>query len=213
MEESVKPRRPYRSERRREQALETRSRILEAARGAFVEHGYGGATIAGIAARAGVSPETVYAAFRNKRTVIREALADAARGGDPTPLVEQPGPRAVAAEPDPHEKLRLFAADISERLARTAPLVVVLGAAALAEPELEATLEEMHSTRRRNLRLVAEALEATGRLRPSVDEATETIWALASHELYTYVVDGGGWAPERYERWLAESLDALLLVH
>ena len=40
--------RPYRSRRRREQAEETRRRILTAARRLFVDRGYGGATMEGI---------------------------------------------------------------------------------------------------------------------------------------------------------------------
>ena len=207
----VKPRRPYRSDRRQEQALETRRRVLEAAHAAFVEQGYGGATIAGIAASAGVSAETVYAAFRNKRTLLTEVIQRAARGDDPTPILEQSGARAVAAEPDPHEKLRLFAADIGRRVARVAPLMGVLAAAAAEEAELEALRSEMHERRRANLRGLAGMLEETGALRTDLETAAETIWALASPELYALLTGPGGWEPERFERWLAESLAALLL--
>ena len=93
----VKPRRPYRSERRREQAEETRERVLEAAARLFAERGFESATIAAIAAEAGVSPETVYAAFRNKRTLLGELIRAAVRGSDSSPVPQQAGPRAVAA--------------------------------------------------------------------------------------------------------------------
>ena len=211
MTEPVKPRRPYRSARRQEQARETRARVLESAHRVFVEQGYGGATITAIAAAAGVSAETVYAAFRNKRTVLTEVIQRAARGDEATPILEQPGARSVAAEPDPRGKLRIFATDISGRVARVAPLTGVLGAAAAEEPELEELRSEMHERRRDNMRRFAGMLEETGMLRTDVESATETIWALASPELYGLLSGPGGWTPERYERWLADSLAALLL--
>jgi len=42
--------------------------MLEAAGKLLAERGYAGTTIAAVAAEAGVAPETVYAAFRNKPT-------------------------------------------------------------------------------------------------------------------------------------------------
>jgi AcrR family transcriptional regulator len=211
MEEQVKRRRPYRSQRREEQARETRARIVEAAHRAFVEQGYGGATITAIAADAGVSAETVYAVFRNKRTLLTEVIGAAARGDEPTPILEQPGASAVAAEPDPREKLRLFTSDIRRRVARVAPLMAVLAAAGGEEPELEELRSAMHEHRRRNLREVARMLGETGALRTDLESATETIWAMASPELYALVTGPGEWTPERYEAWLADSLAALLL--
>ena len=204
-------RRPYRSDRRREQALETRTRVLDAAHRAFVEQGYDGATIAAIAEGAGVSAETVYAAFRNKRTLLTEVIQRAARGDDATPVLEQAGARGVAAEPDPRQKLRLFAADLRPRVARVAPLTAVLAAAAAGEPELEELRRAMHARRRRNLGWLARDLAATAALRTDVETATETIWALASPELYALLSGLGGWSPERYEAWLAESIAAILL--
>jgi hypothetical protein len=136
----------------------------------------------------------------------------AARGDDPTPILEQPGARSVAAEPDPREKLRIFATDIRGRVSRVAPLMSVLGAAAAEEPELEELRSTMHERRRSNLRRLAGMLDETGALGTDVETATETIWALASPELYALLSGPGGWEPERYERWLAESLAALLLL-
>ena len=211
MGKPVNPKRPYRSERRHEQALETRRRVLEAAHEAFVEQGYVGATIAAIAANAGVSAETVYATFGNKRTLLSEVVQRAARGDDSTPILEQPGARAVAAEPDAREKLRLFSPDIRRRVARVAPLIGVLSAAAAEDSELDRLRQEMHARRRANLRLLAGLLEETGALGTDVDTAAETIWALASPELYALLSGPGGWTPERYETWLAESLAMLLL--
>jgi AcrR family transcriptional regulator len=207
----VKPRRLYRSERRREQAEETRERVLRAAARLFSERGFESATIAAIAAEAGVSPETVYAGFRNKRSLLGELVRTAVRGGDPSPVPEQPGPRALAAATDQRQQLRLFAADISRRLERAGPLVGVVSAASRTEPELAELLAKLHQERLENLRVLVAALLANGPLRLEPEAALETVWAIASPDLHELLTRGRGWTRERYCDWLAESLEALLL--
>jgi hypothetical protein len=64
------------------------------------------------------------------------------------------------AATDQGEQLRLFAADISRRLERAAPLVAVVSGAARAEPELAELLMGLHAERRRNLRMLVDALAA-----------------------------------------------------
>ena len=213
MSEDVKPRRPYRSERRREQAEETRERVLEAAARLFAVRGFESATIAAIAAEAGVSPETVYAAFRNKRTLLGELIRAAVRGSDSSPVPLQAGPRAVAAATDQRDQLRLFAADISSRLERVGPLVEVLSTAARSEPELAALLAKIHGERLENLRTFVAALAANGPLRLEPDAALDTVWALASPDLHRLLTRTRGWTREQYCDWLAESLATLLLRH
>lgn len=203
--------RPYRSERRREQARETRERVLDAAAALFERRGYEGSSIAAIAGEAGVSEETVYAHFRNKRTLLGELVGRAVRGGDPRPVAEQEGPRALAAVTDQREQLRLFAADIVRRLERAAPLVAIAAGAARSEPELAELLARLHAERRRNLRLLVDALARNGPLRLRAEEAVETAWALTSPELHQLLGRVGGWTRRRYCAWLAESLAALLL--
>jgi AcrR family transcriptional regulator len=210
MSDDVKPRRPYRSDRRREQAEETRERVLEAGARLFRERGFESATIAAIAAEAGVSPETVYAGFRNKRTLLGELIRAAVRGGEPSPVPQQEGPRAVAAATDQREQLGLFAADITRRLERVGPLVDVLSTAARSEPELAELLARIHRERLENLRTFVVALAANGLLRQEPEAALDTVWALASPELYLLLTTTRGWNRERYRDWLAESLARLL---
>ena len=206
----VKTRR-YRSERRREQAEETRQRVLDAARKLFVERGWEGASIAAIAKEARVSEETVYARFQNKRTLLGELVRLAVRGADPRPISEQAGPRALAAANDQRDQLRLFAADIVVRLERAAPLVMIVAGASRSEPELAELLARLHSDRMRNLRVLVSALEGNGPLRLPSDEAVETVWALTSPELHQLHSRVGGWTRRRYRDWLADSLAQLLL--
>jgi AcrR family transcriptional regulator len=206
----VKPRR-YRSDRRREQAEQTRQRVLDAAATLFEQRGYEGTSIAAIAEEAGVSQETIYARFQNKRTLLGELVRRAVRGDDPAPVLEQAGPRAVAAATDQHEQLRLFAADVVLRLERAAPLITIVAGAARAEPELAELLARVHADRRDNLRGLIDALAANGPLRLPTDEAVETVWALTSPELHQLLTRVRGWTRRRYCNWLAKSLTPLLL--
>ena len=206
MTEPVKPRRTYRSRRRKEQAEETRARILEAAQGLFVERGYAGATIAAIAAEAGTAQETVYQAFGNKRALLAELVQRAVRGDDPAPILEQPGPIAVNRSADPTEQLRLFAEDVAKRLERAGPLMQVLADAGHGDPDLAALHQRFHQARRRNLRLFADALAANAPLRVGLPQAADTVWALASPELHTLLTQTAGWSRKRYTVWLADTL-------
>jgi AcrR family transcriptional regulator len=210
MKEPVKRR--YRSERRREQAGQTRMRVLDAADDVFRRSGYERASISAIAAEAGVADETVYAHFKNKRTLLGELVQRAVRGGDRRPVPEQAGPRALVDEADQRAQIRLFTADVVRRLERAAPLVVLVGAAAAGEPELTELLQALHAHRYRNLRALVDALAANGPLRVSRDAASETVWVLTSPELHQLLVRQRGWSRRRYTSWLTQSLDALLLT-
>jgi hypothetical protein len=107
--------------------------------------------------------------------------------------------------------LRLFAADISARIERAAPLVAVVAAAARSEPELATLYERLHQNRRSNLKVLVDALAAKQPLRLPRKEALDTVFALTSPELNQLLVGQLGWSPERYRAWLADGLEALLL--
>ena len=203
--------RRYRSERRREQAEETRGRVLDAADAVFRARGYEGASIAAIAAEAGVADETIYAHFKNKRTLLGELVRRAVRGDDARPVPEQRAPRALAASRSQHEQLWLFAADIVQRIERAGPLVALVREAAASEPELAELLERLHGERLRNLRVLVDALAANGPLRLSPDAANETVWAITSPELHQLLTQQRGWSRRRYTAWLADSLEVLLV--
>ena len=211
MTRDANPRRRYRSERRREQAQQTRALALDAAARLFEERGYEGTSIAGIAEQAGVSPETIYGHFGSKRVLLGELVRRAVRGPDPAPVPQQKVPRTLAAVTDQHEQLRLFAADVVPRLERAAPLVAVVAGASLSHPELAQLLTTLHSDRLKNLRVLVDALAANGPLRLQGDDAVETVWALTSPELHQLLVRVRGWTRRRYADWLATSLAELLL--
>src|SRR4030095_16139162 len=109
MSEAVK--RQYDSTWRQDKARETLQRIIQAAHHLFVNKGYGSTTIADIARAAGVAVETVYAAFRNKHTLLRQVWYVGFRGDEEDiRLWDRPEIRAVVAEPDLAQRFRAQAA-------------------------------------------------------------------------------------------------------
>src|SRR5574338_428111 len=83
--------REYDSSRRQAQAQETRHHILEAARKLFMERGYAGTTAEAIAAEAGVSAQTIYAIFKNKKRMLVSLMNVSSTTGveDHTPMLER----------------------------------------------------------------------------------------------------------------------------
>lgn len=206
--------RSYNSARRQAQARETRRQILEAARRLFATRGYVGTTMEALAAEAGVAVETVYATFGSKRAVLAR-LVDISVGGDerPIPILERSEPQRMRAEPDQRRQLRLFAAGIREIMERVGPLFGVMRGAAATEPEIAELLRGLLVARHQAMGMVVQWLEHNGPLRAglSADEAADTLWTLSSAEVHQLLTEDRGWAGERYERWLGDTLIALLL--
>jgi AcrR family transcriptional regulator len=212
MSETVKPKRHYSSPRRSEQAAGTRAAVVDAAGEVFMRDGWQKATIAAIAERAGVSPETIYAGFRNKRALLDEAITAAVRGPAPdTPLMQQAGPRAVLEAADQKRQLALFTSDITRILERVAPMMAVLRTAAETEPALAAHYARLHRGRRENFERVVDALLRNGPLRVDRETAVASIARLTSPELYMLATRIEGVSAEQHARWLLAALTALLL--
>lgn len=216
MPKAVKPRRAYDSPRRREQARATRRAVLEAARELFGDGGYVATTIEAIAARSDVSPETVYATFRNKRSLLSE-LIDVSMAGDDAPvsILERGWVQEMRNEPDPHRRLKILARNGRMILERTAPIYEVLRGAATADPEI-ASLWELNKAQRfagqhELLRILTERnpLRAGLTARP----ATDILFAIGSPETYRLLVIDRGWSADRFERWYSDTLSRLLLAH
>ncbi len=215
MSKPVKPRRAYHSPRRRQQALATRRAVLAAARELFVQDGYVATTIDAIAARTGVSPETVYATFRHKRALL-SGLLDVAIAGDdaPVPILERPWVKQLRDEPDPRRRLQLLARNGRLILERSAPIYEVLRGAAAADPEIAALWERAKAQRLVGQRELLRILTERAPLRPGLPAATATdvLFAIGSPETYRLLVVDRGWSADRFERWYADTLARLLLA-
>jgi len=196
-------RKPYDSSRRRAQAEETRRLIVRAARDLFVEHGYGHTTIADIAGAAGVSVETIYAAFGNKGTLLHKAW-DITIGGDEQDIVfhQRPEVMAIRSEADLAKRFRLHAAWSTRTAQRIAPFQLMVQSAAGADPAAAAMLEEMGRQRLAGMTVMASEAATTGQLAVSEDECRDVIWSMTDGTLWHRLVNERGWTNERYVSWL-----------
>ena len=203
--------RRYNTSRRQEQAQENRRRILTAAQALFVNKGYGRTTIADIAATAGVATETVYAAFRNKPTLLHRAW-DLAVGGDEQDvhLLDRPEMRAVLTEPDLVARLTRFAVLNTAIMRRTAPLLRALRGAAASEPAAAALVAEADGARLKAMEVHAAAAAATGRLVVSEEECRDVLWSTTDGTLWHRLVVERGWTDGRYAAWLGRMWVSML---
>jgi AcrR family transcriptional regulator len=211
---AVKPRRPYDSPRRREQAAETRTRILDAARRLFEAQGYAATSMNAIAAEAGVALKTVYVAFESKGRLLRALWHVLLRGDDePPPVGERTWYREVLDEPDPERQLRLNARNSRVVKERAAALMEVLRAAAPADPEIHELWDRIQTEFYENQRAIVRSLHRKQALTPGlgVKRATDIVWTLNHPDLYNLLVRGRGWSPAEYEEWLAEAFCSQLL--
>ena len=198
---------------RREQAAATRTRIVRAAGELFAAQGYTQTSIEQIAARAGVARPTVYTAFTGKTDLLKEAL-DLLLAGDeaPVPVSDRPWFQELLHQRDPRRLLELEARNDRMINERIAPLHEALRNASATDDiaTLHATIKQHRHT---GARVVAEALTALGPLRDDLDldAATDVLWLLKDPALYTALVGDRGWSADRYQAWLARTMQASLL--
>lgn len=193
---------------RSEAADATKERVLNAAKTLFSRHGIDAVTIAQIAQKADVATSTVYALFKSKEGILRR-LMSAALFGD----------RFAAARAkldgvtDPVAMIRL-----TPKVARavyegeTSELRLIRGSSAFSpalrklEQEFEKARFDMQEERVRLL--FAESKQVEGL---DFEDARRILWMYTSRDVYRMLVQEGGWSPERYEEWLAETLTHALV--
>jgi AcrR family transcriptional regulator len=162
-----------------------------------------------VAAAAGVSRPTVFAAVGNKRELIKQAR-DVALAGDeaPIPMPQRPWVQALRGEPDLAGAVGIYAHAMREIYQRAARLELALAAAAEADPELLVLADTARGQRLLGCQLVARTLADKQRLRHGVNPAlaADLLFAIASPDVYRLLVLQRGWSANRYEGWLAENL-------
>jgi TetR/AcrR family transcriptional regulator of autoinduction and epiphytic fitness len=207
--------RSYNSARRKEQARETRLKIIAAARELFFANGYSGTSIEAIATQAGVAVETVYAAFGNKPGILTVLVDQSVTGDDlPIPLLQRPSVQAARHLEDQRQILRKFSQDIYQVMQRMSPIFELLRATAKLEPDIEEYLSKLLKERLYGMHFMIEQLVRIGPLRDQQDpsRAAETVWAISSAEVFHLLTVDLGWPEERYIHWLEETLARILLT-
>lgn len=200
--------RQYHSPRRLEQAEATRRAILQAARTLFAAQGYQGTTLQAIAQAAAVSAPTIYAVFGSKAAVLSALVKSAGADEDIRALS-----REAFAATDPHLQLRLAARVICAIQQRDPDIVDLLWQAGGSDPDLVAVWRQSHRQQLARLGGIVESLAQKQALKPelSLEQATDTLWALASPEMYRLLTRERGWTAQQFEDWLTDSATHLLL--
>lgn len=166
-------------------------------------------TIEGIAQRAGVSAQTVYAIFKSKTGILIALLDQTMFGPEYNDVVRQ-----ARSASDPETRLRR-AASVAKQIrdSQSAAFDLLRGAGVVA-PGL-AKLERQ----RERLRYEAEEgmitfLREAGRLRPGLTHKTarDIFWMLTGGDVYRMLVRERGWSPHKYQEWLADTLVHSLLA-
>lgn len=208
------PARRYHSPRRKEQAAATRGAVLAAARELFVEEGYRSTTVAGIARRAGVAVDTIYATIGRKPDVLREVVETAISGtGQAVPAERRDYVIRVREAKTAAEKIRIYAAALAGIQPRVAPVYVALRDAAGTDPDCAALWKEISDRRAANMLKFIEDLAVTGELRTDrpAEELADAVWSMNGPEYWVLLVDQRGWNPDQFAGWLTDAWCRLLL--
>jgi len=183
----------------------TRARIVDAARGLFVEVGYARTTIADIARAADVAPQTVYWAFGSKAGLVRE-IPDARFA--PARTSERIG--QVVALDDPVARLDAFAGFMRHQWESGAAALSIQRDAQRVDPDAAADVAAILETRARALFEVVRPIGPHLAPGLTVEKAHDLVLALTLLEIYLEL-QARGWSGEAYEAWLAATLRAQLL--
>jgi len=205
-----------RPNRRSVQSEATRTVILDAAERLMLERGYIAASIAAIAAEAGVVVQTIYNSVGSKADILAAVLergaaepqsaAGAARDD------QGPVPRAAVGPRSATDIIRLLVDWCVETNVRTAALRRVVGQAAGIDADV-ARLELRESARLlHNFSETATSLRDRRALRSDLSdhEAAAAIWALGHPQVYRSLVLDLDWSVGAYREWLGNTLRAAL---
>lgn len=200
--------RRYRSDLRRQQAEQTRERIVTAAADLFAAEGYARTTLAKIAAAAGVSAETVQT-HGPKAALMVAAIEYVAFGvsGEQNVLDLEIGRQFLAID-SRVEAIDFLVLKQTEVHQRSAGLAQALIGAAASDPELDRYLDELLAgvvSQNRRLLIVC---RDRGWLRDDLkfDEIVATAAVLSGIDTFQRVTRRDGWSVPRYRTWLRRML-------
>jgi AcrR family transcriptional regulator len=168
-----------------------------------------------VAERARVGERTLYDAFSTKLALFSHTLNVAIVGDElEVAVADRPEVRAAAHEPDPAMALRGHLDYGIDLLERAGDLIMVMSAAADADPDLRTMAERgARATRALHLRF-AQSLARRGALATGVDSAAaaDVLYALASPHLHQLLRRHRRWSVRRYRTWLVDTASSQILA-
>jgi len=200
---------------RRDQARKTRRAIIDAARTEFMDGGYHGATIASIARRAGVAPQTIYFVFHTKAELVSAVIDDAVLGpDDPTVPQQSEWWAEVVAAPTAGAALEHFIRGAAPLLDRAAEVSEIVRAAALTDDEVRDVYGYHADLQERAYRGVIDIVITKGELRDgfTAEIATDALLTLCGDAIWVQLRKERGWPLDRTVGWLVDTVPAALLA-
>ncbi len=198
--------RVYRSEKRRQQAENTRRSIIDAGRRLFVQQGYGTTSVSQIAAEAGVAEPTVYASVGGKRGILL-ALVDVVDDLGDEALIHE-----AKEEADPQRFIQLAMKYNRQILERGCDVIKLVTSTAAVDEEVAAVLQEALAKNREIAGELAQELAKRGSLQAHLTQKQtgDIIGLMLLPSVYDTLLSYG-WSFDDCEAWVVDTLIKVLL--
>ncbi|ANZ38073.1 hypothetical protein BBK82_20415 [Lentzea guizhouensis] len=190
--------RSYHSPRRARDAADTRRDILRAATELFSANGYARVTVADIAKRAGVAPQTVYSSAGGKSDVLQQIVAESVAESDSAATLA-----AIRETSSVAEAMTLLARGTRMGNEGGQQVVEVLHAAIPVHEDGARLWEQSTGPYRQALTEVAEHLRDKGLLGTDVERTADVLWFCFGFGAWRTLVRECGWSWDEAEAWLA----------
>jgi len=180
----------------------TRAALLDATRDILEDSGFGGLTMAAVAARAGVSRRAVYLHFETRTELITALFAHVSEAEGLRESL-----RPVFGASDGRAALRAWARHLAEFQPRVMPVYRAAVARGSADPDAARHLAQVAADQRFVCDRIARRLADEGRLAAPWTAATagDLLWAMIAHDMIARLLEECGWSAEQ----TAERLDTL----
>lgn len=202
----VNSKRRYESMRRATQAQETRADIAHAARELFVARGWAATTVRDVAAAAGVSVPTVYAAYGSKAGLAQALVDAAALAGDRSRQLAE-----LETATAPADQLAAMIAFDRRLFERAGDVIALVREAGRTEPDL-ARLYADGRAAADEVRGQVFGSWPPGTLRTDEPTAVDVYAAVCTIDVFTTLTGERGWSPDRVEQWWRAVLTRELLA-
>lgn len=199
---------PRGASRRAEYAELTRRAIIDAARELFARRGYARTKVDDIAARARVSPATVYAVAGGKQGLLHTLVDEWTQA----PIVAE-FKAAIKVAETAEQVLDLTVSTVLRMRGEWGDVVRIVLATAPLEDTAAENLRVATERYRAGMHVVATRLCELGALKPglTVKDAVDVLWFFLGYTSFFTLLDDNGWSPERAERWIRETAASSLL--
>jgi AcrR family transcriptional regulator len=157
-----------------------------------------------------VAVPTVYAAFGNKRSILR-ALIDAAVDGAerPRPVAERVHDQVTGAA-DPATRVQQMMRLAISLIAQAADVQRILRGAAGTDPEIQSLLDEAHNRIYTDCHTAAGLMIGVASDGARTQRLADVIFAVTSSDLFDLLTETRGWSVAEYERWATQTVTAEL---